>query len=99
MTKLKENINQTLVNMWKKNYLDDNLLFITTGMKKTKTSILRKVSGPSTKNFANNNCGYIYPLWKTHKRNPDNLKTCSIKDIPTKLVQAESYTDFNIGTD
>ena len=34
MTKLKENINQSLVNMWKKNYLDDNLLFITTGMKK-----------------------------------------------------------------
>ena len=46
--------------MWKKNYLDDNLLFITTGMKKTKTGILRKVSGPSAKYFANNNCGYIY---------------------------------------
>ena len=74
--------------MWKKNYLDNNLLFITTGMKKTKTGTLRKVSGPSAKYFANNNCWYIYPLWKTHKLNPDNLKTCSIKDIPIRIVQA-----------
>ena len=78
--------------MWKKNYLDDNLLFITTGMKKTKTGILRKVSGPSAKYFANNNCGYIYPLWKTHKLSPDNLKTCSIFDIPTRIVQAAGNT-------
>ena len=35
MAKLKENISQILVDMWKKNYLDDNLLFLTTGMKKT----------------------------------------------------------------
>ena len=56
--------------VWSKNikrYVDENLLFLTTGMKKTKTGVLRKVSGPSAKYFDNNNYGYIYPLWKTHK--------------------------------
>ena len=33
----------------------------------------------------------IYPLWKTHKITPDNLKTCCI-DIPTRIVQAAGNT-------
>ena len=60
--------------------------------KKTKTGILRKVCGPSAKYFSNNNCGYVYPLWITHKISPDNLKTCCIKDIQTRTVQAAGNT-------
>ena len=71
IAEIKENICQILVEMWEKNYLDDNLLFLTTGMKKVKTGGLRKVSGPLAKHFANNSCGYIYPLYKTHKISPD----------------------------
>ena len=92
ITEIKENICQILVEMWEKNYLDDNLLFLTTGIKKVKTGGLRKVSGPSAKHFANNSCGYIYPLYKTHKISPDTLKTCSINKIPTRIVQAAGNT-------
>ena len=76
-------------------------------MKKIKTGILRKVSGPSAKHFVYKNCGYIHTLWKALKITLDNLKTCSIKDIPTRIVQVAWNTylsrliamlKFNIGT-
>ena len=57
-------------------------------MQKTNTGTLRKVFGKPGKYVANINCEYKYPLWKTHKITPDNLKTCSIKDIPIRIVQA-----------
>ena len=64
--------------MWKNNYLDDNFIFLTLVRKKTKTRIY--------------NCEDIYPLWKTHKITPDNLKTCITKNIPTRVVQAARST-------
>ena len=42
MTELKEKICQILIDMWKKDYIDDNLLFLTTGMKRTKTGASKK---------------------------------------------------------
>ena len=38
------------------------------------------------------NCGYIYPLWKTHKLSPNQLKDCDITDIPIRIVQAAGNT-------
>ena len=41
MTEINEKVIQFLIETWKKSYLDDNLLFLKTGMKK-KTGVLRK---------------------------------------------------------
>ena len=51
MTEIKDEIGQILIEMWKKRFLDDNLLFLTTGTKKTKAGVFRKVSGQSAKYF------------------------------------------------
>ena len=61
-------------------------------IKKTNTGVLKKVSGPLANYFSNNGCGYIYPLWKTHKITLDNLKTSSIKDIPTRILHTAGNT-------
>ena len=65
-------------------------------MKRRKSGALKKVSGTSAKYFANNNCGYIYPLRKTHKITPDNNNSSSSWKYIPKLV--DSCTEFNIGT-
>ena len=90
--KIKEKMVETIIKMWEKSIIDDNLLFKTTGLKKTKPGSLRKISGIKAKYFANDSCGYIYPLWKTHKLTPETLKKCNINDIPTRIVQAAGNT-------
>ena len=83
---------EIIIKIFEKSIIDDNLLFKTTGLKKTKSGGFRKISGIKAKYFANDNCGYIYPLWKTHKLTPETLKNCNLNDIPTRTVQAAGNT-------
>ena len=94
MTEIKEKVIQFLIETWKKSYLDDNLLFLKTVMKKN--WCFKKMFGLSAKYLANNNCAahtYTqYSLWKTQKITPDIMKICSIQDFSTKTVQTAEKT-------
>ena len=45
--------------------------------------------------FSKKNCGYVYPLWKTHKLSPRQLKESNFNDVPIRIVQAARNTYLN----
>ena len=48
----------------------------------------KKIPGPTAKQFFCKTHEYAYPLFKTHKLQPDILKTIFIFDIPVRLLQS-----------
>ena len=68
--------------------VDDEMLKCTTGIKFYAHKGYQKIPGPTAKYFSCKTLGYAYPLFKTHKLQPDNLKTISIFDIPVRLLQS-----------
>ena len=87
-TSLTNFINQTKVraelkveNLNKINVIDENILFQTIGKKDNKSRILSKITGPKAKYFKNDNPGHTYPTFKTHKLNPEQVKTKNIREI------------------
>ena len=89
---IKDEMNKILIKMWEMKFIDNNLLYRTSGFKQTPAGNLRKCSGSTAKYFANENCGFIYPLWKTHKLSPERLKQCNITEIPIRVVQSAGNT-------
>ena len=85
-------MNEIVINLCENNIIDEDMLYRTTGIIRTKTGNFNKATGSKAKYFSNMNCGYIYPLWKTHKMSPDKLKECTINDIPVRIVQAAGNT-------
>nr|CAB3263301.1 uncharacterized protein LOC108950347 [Phallusia mammillata] len=71
--------------------ISETLLFHTIGCKEY-SGCLRKVPGPSAKYFSNTQPAYVYPLFKTHKLTPEQLRTCSIDRIPIRLLQSAGNT-------
>ena len=82
-----------VIKMWEINTIDNNLLYKTTSIKQTPSGNLKKCIGSTAKCFANQNCGFIYPLWKTHKLSPEQLKQYALKQIPTRVVQAAGLSN------
>ena len=58
---------------------------MTTGIKFYAHKGCQKIAGPTAKYFSCKTLGYAYPLFKTHKLQPDNLKTISIFIFSTFL--------------
>ena len=85
-------MNEIVINLCENNIIDEDMLYRTTGIIRTKTGNFSKATGSKAKYFSNMNCGYIYPLWKTHKMSPEKLKECAINDIPVRIVQAAGNT-------
>jgi len=48
----------------------------------------QKIPGPIDKFFSSNKLAYAYPLFKTHKQQPNMLKNVSVFDIPVRLLQS-----------
>ena len=67
---IKDEMNKILIKMWKMKFIDNNLLYRTSGLKNTPSVNLRKCTGSTATHFANENCGFIYPLWMTNKLFP-----------------------------
>ena len=89
---IKEEMTKILIKMWENKSIDNDLLYRTSGYKKAPSGNLRKCTGSTAKYFANENCGFIYPLWKTHKLSPEELRHCNITEIPIRVVQAAGNT-------
>ena len=79
-----------IIKMWEIKIIDNNLHCRTTGFKQTPSSILRKCTGSTAK--YSENCGFIYPLWTTHKLSPERLKQFNLTEIPIRVVQAAGNT-------
>ena len=76
-------------------FIDNNLLYRTSGFKQTPSGNLRKCTGSTEKYFANENCGFSYPLClslKTHKLSPESLKQYNLTKIPIRVVQSAGNT-------
>ena len=71
--------------MYENNIIDENILYRTTGIPRTKLGTLRKAIGSSAKFFSNMNCRLVQPLWKTHKLSPEQLKECNINKTPIRM--------------
>lgn len=84
----KEKAEKIVLKMFESGDIDEKILYITTGYKRNINSQMRKITGPQAKYFSNSQTGYVYPLFKTHKVDKENLSTYSINQIPTRLVQA-----------
>ena len=65
--------------------VDDEMLKYTTGIKFCAHKGYQKIAGPTAKYFSCKTPGYAYPLFKTHKLQPENLKTISIFIFSTFL--------------
>ena len=85
-------MNKIIMSLCENNIIDEDMLYRTTGIIRTKLGYFSKATGSKAKYFSNTNCGYIYPLWKTHKLSPEKLKECVIDDIPVRIVQAAGNT-------
>lgn len=93
LMKIKSAAEELVVKIYKQDLITENLMYLTTGIKRRKLSEkLQKYGGPSAKYFKNMNTGYVYPLLKTHKLKKDQLTLCSIDQIPIRLVQAVGNT-------
>ena len=55
------------------------LFYQTTGMIKTASGSIQRISGTQAKYFANKEMGYVYPLLKTHKLNPEDIENVTLK--------------------
>ena len=69
------------------NCIDDDMPYRTGGVK-LQNGVYRHVQGSSSKYFCNYVPAYAYLLIKTHKLTQDQLQTCSIFDIPVRLLQS-----------
>ena len=65
--------------------VDDEMLKCTTGIKFYTHKGYQKIAGPTAKYCSCKTPGYAYPLFKTHKLQPDNSKTISISIFSTFL--------------
>ena len=81
LTKIKTFTKNQMIELHKTGAIDDEMLKYTTGIKFYTHKVYQKIPGPTTKYFSCKTLGYAYPLFKTHKLQPDNLKTISIFDI------------------
>ena len=53
------------------NIIDKSIVYKITGITRTKLATFRKAPSSTAKFFLSMNCGYIYPLLKTHKLSPE----------------------------
>ena len=74
------------------NIIGDDLLYGATGFKVNSNNEVKRVTGPKAKYFSNMDLGYVYPLFKTHKLNPEAVQNCKIDEIPIRLVQSAGHT-------
>ena len=88
LTKIKTFAENQMIELHRTGAVDDEMLKYTTGIKFYAHKGYQKIPGPTAKYFSCKNPGYAYPLFKTHKLQPDNLKTISIFDIPVRLLQS-----------
>ena len=87
LEKVRNDCNELVVKLHAIGELKDELLLPITGTK-CKNNAYRKVNGASAKYFRCNIPAYAYPLFKTHKRTPENLLNVDIKEIPVRLLQS-----------
>ena len=88
INKIKSEAETNVEKLHKENIINDEILFHTIGKRKNKNDNLTKISGPNAKFFKNTKPGHIYLIFKTHKLNPELLKTVNIKEIPTREIWA-----------
>ena len=89
---IKDEMNKILIKMWEMKFIDNNLLYRTSGFKQTPARNLRKCTGSTSKYFDNENCEFIYPLWKTHKLSPERINEFNLTEIPIRVVQSAENT-------
>ena len=85
-------MNKILIETWEMKFIDNNLLYRTSGFKQTPQGNLRKCTGSTSKYFDNENCEFIYPLWKTHKLSPERINEFNLTEIPIRVVQSAENT-------
>ena len=74
----------------KKGVISKDLLYHSTGYR-VKENCYQKVTGELAKYFACSGPAYAYPLFKTHKLQPDYLLNAQISDIPVRLLQSAGH--------
>ena len=79
--------NQLIINLHKIGVIDDVFLKHIIGVKKYGRKY-PKIPGVIAKHFTCNQPAYAYPLFKTHKLDPNVLQTTPILDIPLRLLQS-----------
>ena len=79
---------KNIIDLHKLGVIEDQLLKHTIGVKFYNGRGYQKIPGSIAKHFICETPGYSYPLFKTHKLTPEQLKHASIFDIPTRLLQS-----------
>ena len=92
LKKIKQEAETMIKDLYYNDAINEELLYQSTGLIKTKTGRIMKMPGPEAKYFDNFDLGYVYVLVKTHKMKPEQLVSCNVHDIPVRLVQAAGQT-------
>ena len=58
----------------------------------TTATTIQRATGNQAKYFSNELLGYVYPLFKTHKLQPEEIENCRIEEIPIRLVQSVGHS-------
>ena len=75
-----------IISLFEKRVISKDLLYHSTGYR-VKENCYQKVTGELAKCFACSSTAYAYPLFKTHKLQPDHLLNAQITDISVRLFQ------------
>ena len=79
-----------IISLFEKGVISKDLLYHSTGYR-VKENCYQKVTGELAKYFACSSPAYAYPLFKTHKLQPDHLLNARITDIPVRLLQSAGH--------
>ena len=79
-----------ITSLFEKGVISKNLLYHSTGYR-VKENCYQKVTGELAKYFASSSPAYAYPLFKTHKLQPDHLLNAQITGIPVRLLQSAGH--------
>ena len=81
---------ENLISLFETGDISKDLLYHNTRYR-VKENCYRKVTGELAKYFAYSSSSYAYPLFKTHKLQPDRLLNAKITDIPVRLLQSAGH--------
>ena len=79
-----------IISLFEKGVISKDLLYHSTGYR-IKKNCYQKVTGELAKYFACSSPAYAYPLFKTHKLQPDHLLNARITEIPVRLLQSAGH--------
>jgi len=80
-------VNDFVVQLHQSDFINDKMLKHVIGMQCDQNKY-SKIPGPIAKFFSCNEPAYAYPLFKTHKLNPEVIHDIGVADIPVRLLQS-----------